>query len=297
MVDFYLVWRPGLPIPNLAGVDVKGYLVSVAHYVKKPKIPNLHDLLSFKGKIIVDSGAYTFIKKGKMPEEKEIAELQSKLGADIAIPLDFPLFMAKTNKERKTFQMKTLANNDLWNSFSDKYNFDVFGVIQGSYNDIPDLIPQISQEFVALGGKAIQPTNGKIYSRAKLQKDIQQIKSCDKSKKIHLLGYSGIESFKKFAPLIDSFDTMAPQLYAGYRTILTDKPTKRKPKWVRYQSQSQEDLDNCPCPTCQNFNKMVLAETQFAEGLRYLHNTWWLINFYKKIERNNQKQLENFFTK
>jgi len=66
-------------------------------------------------KLLVDSGAYTFARKGIDISPYIIIDIQERLKADVAIPLDYPFMPGMSLLEMRKNWKRTIENLKLWN--------------------------------------------------------------------------------------------------------------------------------------------------------------------------------------
>ncbi len=79
------------------------------YYGQEAEKRGIHDIIKFDGAIMTDSGGYQVLEYGDVDVSPfEIADFETKIGCDIAIPLDKPTGFGLQKKKARSFVEQTL---------------------------------------------------------------------------------------------------------------------------------------------------------------------------------------------
>jgi 7-cyano-7-deazaguanine tRNA-ribosyltransferase len=123
------------------------------HYGDDAIKRGIHNIIDFDGSVMTDSGGYQVLEYGDVDvSHEEMSEFETKIGSDIAIPLDKPTGYGLPKKKAKSFVEHTLkvskqvlkkkANGQIW-----------VGPIQGGEH--MDLVRKSTKTLVDYGFKML----------------------------------------------------------------------------------------------------------------------------------------------
>ncbi|MFH1328156.1 MAG: tRNA guanosine(15) transglycosylase TgtA [Candidatus Bathyarchaeota archaeon] len=243
----------------------------------------VHDLLSYPGAVMTDSGAYQILRYGQIDADPiDIAKFQEKINTDIGVILDVPTgwvashsYAEMTVKETIRRAEKTLENLErrdiLW-----------VGPIQGGrYLDLVALsarkMAKLPFDIYALGS----PTQiMEQYLFDTLTDMIMTAKiNLPPHKPLHLFGAGHPCLFPFIVALgCDIFDSAAYAIYAREERYLTENGTIRL--------QNLEYLP-CSCPICSNLTSDQLKERwkEERESLLARHNLYVCMSEIQRVKQ------------
>lgn len=231
----------------------------------------IHQLLSFDGIIMTDSGAYQILRYGSVEIDAiEVVEFQKSIGSDIAVILDEPTGNVKDRRQAEESVRITLERARQSLQYIDDKRIWVLPVQGGSFLDLVEYSARESSKLAekygmyALGSPTVHLER---YEYAILLDMIYHAKRhLPLTKPLHLFG-AGHPMIIPFAVAlgVDAFDSASYILYARDNRYLTLSRTYRL-----------EDLDYfpCNCPICRKYNPRDLLEMPRLERVRLLaiHN-------------------------
>lgn len=189
-------------------------------HVEKIEKLGVHEALGYRGTIIADSGAFSYVSEDEPPfDTSKLLEYYDRCGFDIGATMDHLIIgqIKKDEDERKRRYNITLKNAEkMREEWLENYqeSFDLMGAIQGwdpkSYGDAAERLIGKGFNYLGIGGLAGASTE-------KLSSVVKEVDSRRKSMgadvKIHVFGVSPIrqgsmELLKVFRERgVDSFDT------------------------------------------------------------------------------------------
>lgn len=216
----------------------------------------IHDIIKFDGAIMTDSGGYQVLEYGDVDVSPfDIADFETRIGSDIAIPLDKPTGFGLPKKKAKSFVEHTLAvskktleqsidNGQIW-----------VGPIQGSEHF--ELVKKSTASLVKYGFQMLalgSPVEFMESYNYKLLADmiITAKKSMPLSLPLHLFGAGHPLTIPLAIALgCDTFDSASYILYAREDRYISEDKTAHLSK-ISYFS--------CTCEICSKFTpKEILS--------------------------------------
>jgi len=189
-------------------------------HVEKIEKLGVHEAIGYRGTIIADSGAFSYVSEEEPPFDTSVLlEYYDRCGFDIGATMDHLILgqIEKDEEERKRRYNITLKNAEkMHKEWLELYqdSFSLMGAIQGwdpkSYGDAAERLMERGFNYLGIGGLAGASTE-KLASVVK-EVDLRR-KSIGADVKIHVFGVSPIrqgsmELLKSFrANGVDSFDT------------------------------------------------------------------------------------------
>ena len=282
-----------------------------------------HKFISWPGAILTDSGGFqvfslsdlnTITDEGVRFQShldgsfhyftpKAIIEIQKKIGADIIMPLDYPIEYPAEKFDVQTSNRITIK----WAVESKKamaevhgyyeYTQSLFGIVQGGI--FKDLRKLSAEEIVALdfagysiGGLSVGEPKELLYEFAEYTADL-----LPDNKPKYLMGVGKPEDIIECIGMgIDMFDCVLPTRVGRNGWAFT-RTGRLVIKNARYKEDFSPLDDTCECYTCATFERSYLrhlfnAGESLGPRLTSLHN----ITFYQRITREARKAIsENNF--
>jgi 7-cyano-7-deazaguanine tRNA-ribosyltransferase len=246
------------------------YILHGSEDLREPALrQGLHDLLSFPGAIMTDSGSFQLAEYGDIDvTTRGILNFQQAIGADIGTPVDIPTppgaSREQARKERATTQerLETAAAMDTGGML-------VSAPIQGA--TFPKLREQAAREAYETG-LSLYPIGAVVplmneYRYAELVEVVAAAKrGLGQDAPVHLFGAGHPMTFALAAALgCDLFDSAAYAIYARDDRYLTVRGTEHL-----------EDLTAlpCACPVCVEHTPGELRDAEESRRQRLLgeHN-------------------------
>jgi len=242
------------------------------HYGQDAVKRGIHDIIKFDGAVMTDSGGYQVLEYGDVDVSPfDIADFETKIGSDIAIPLDRPTGFGLPKKKAKSFVEQTLKaakktieqrldNGQIW-----------VGPIQGSEHfelvkKSTALLVDYGFQMLALGS----PVEFMESYNYKLLADmiITAKKSMPLSLPLHLFGAGHPLTIPLAIALgCDTFDSASYILYAKEDRYISEDKTIHLSK-ISYFS--------CTCEICSKFTPkelLSMKEEQRIDKIA-LHNLY-----------------------
>ncbi len=270
----------------------------------------LHKFMGFKGAILTDSGGFQIysladlreLKKDKVvfrshidgqyitftPEK--VIEIQSKLGSDIAIILDWPTPYPATYKEAKEHMDLTTdwAKRALEFRETNCPDTTVFGIVQGgTFEDLriehAKTLREMDFDGFAIGGLAL--------GEPKIERDkiIDKVTpNLPEDKVRYLMGVGYPEDILTAVALgVDLFDCVLPTRNARTGTVFTTVGELTIRNAVYKEDFSPLDPE-CNCYTCKNFSRAYIrhlfnAGEILGPRLATYHSLYFFIKLMKDI--------------
>ena len=224
------------------------------HYGQEATSRGIHDIIKFDGAVMTDSGGYQVLEYGDVDVTPvEIADFETKIGCDIAIPLDKPTGFGLPKKKAKSFVEQTLLaakktiekridNGQIW-----------VGPIQGSEHF--DLVKKSTLSLVDYGfemlalGSPVEFMESYNY-RLLANMIITAKKNMPLSIPLHLFGAGHPLTIPLAVSLgCDTFDSASYILYARKGRYISEDKTTHLSK-ISYFS--------CTCEVCSKFTPKEL---------------------------------------
>jgi len=284
------------------------------YQIKKSKIFNqisserdLKNLLKLSKniKLYVDNGAFSFIKKGKFPNDKEYIKFIENVKPHwYPIPADFIPHPSEDKDIQFEKFLKTMEYNK---KYMDKGYTPVIHAglfFENFLTEIKKINP--SPRRLAIGGLVPHMLLSKNGSREIVIKTLKIIRKEFPSTEIHVFGIGGITTvyLLKLAN-IDTFDTMGWRIRAVWGIIQIPGKGERQivPKeedkgWkIPYPDEDDwKILKSCKCPVCRKGKHNLLRKKNF-DGFeaRAIHNLYVISQEVKKLNKfKNKKSLFNY---
>ena len=243
----------------------------------------LKNILSFKGVLMTDSGAYQILRYGSIDENnRSIVEYQERLDQDIAVILDIPTSSEASREEALASVQETLRRaREVLDIISGSEKIWVLPIQGGSYIDLVEYSAREASEtpyykMYGIGSPVTFLENyefDKILSTVIAAKKILPI-----DKPIHLFG-AGHPMIIPFAVAlgVDSFDSASYLLYARENRYMTEEGTKRLDELEEFP---------CNCPVCSRYTPRDLREMSSKERTRLLalHNLYVIQREIKRVK-------------
>jgi len=227
---------------------------------------------------------------------QRVIEIQTRLGADIILPLD----ECTSPLHDKEYTSAAMVRTHRWAemaleafSKSRKPHQSLFGIVQGGA--FGDLRKQ-SAEFVStlpFSGFAIGGSLGK--SKNDMHNVLEwTIPGLPEDRPRHLLGIGEVEDiFEAVKRGIDTFDCVAPTRMARTGTFLVRGEPRYRMHILnsRFRSDHRPIDPDCPCYTCTNFSRAYLrhlfaAKEPLAITLATIHNLAFMERLMSEVRRS-----------
>jgi len=270
------------PVPGKNLIDVSTFqsifdvdLIITSSYILRKRFAekklNLHELTSFSGPIMTDSGAYQSLVYGEVEITPENAiSYQELIESDFGVPLDIPI--SKNDSYEIAHNKVETTLERCKNIINVKQESDVtwLGPIQGGkYLDLIEKSAKTISSIDTFGmfaiGSVVEIMNDYRYDIL-LEMILTAKQFLDPRKPIHLFG-AGHPSIFPFivAAGCDSFDSASYALYAQDDRYITNT-----------QTFLLEDLEAfpCNCPMCLSSTPQALKQQPKKARMKFLaaHN-------------------------
>lgn len=270
-------------------------------------VRDVHDFMNFKNCIFTDSGGMQILNdellqgidnncvKFKSPFDGKIhdftpelcAEIQSKLGSDVAMVLDDQPHYGKTEEETTVSAMRTVHWAQRFKLAHDNEKQFVFGITQGGVfdnirKDCTQKLVEMGFDGYAIGGLGIgEPAEG----RTRIAKLSNELLPRDKPR--YLMGIGSVEDIlNAIGHGVDIFDSAFPTRNARHGTLYTSSG-KLNIGRKEFESDEKSVDKNCNCELCKNHSLAYLHhlfENYEPTGLRLatIHNLTYMLNLMKE---------------
>ena len=250
------------------------------HYGQEAIKRGIHDIIGFDSSVMTDSGGYQVLEYGGVKvSAPEMAEFETKIKTDIAIPLDKPTGFGLSKTKARSFVDHTLKISKQTLKQSSKNGQIWVGPIQGGEHF--DLVKHSTKELVDYGfemlalGSPVEFMESYEYNL--LAKMIIAARSqMPSSMPLHLFG-AGHPLTIPFAIALgcDTFDSASYILYAKQDRYMTEDRTRHLSEIVNF---------SCNCEVCSKFTPKELLALEESEKINNLglHN---LISIKSEVER------------
>lgn len=260
-------------------VITNAYIVK-NHYGQNAIEQGIHKIIGFDGPVMTDSGGYQVLEYGKVnASPNEIAEFESRIQADIAIPLDKPTGFGLEKKKAKRYIEQTLDasklallqrkdNGQIW--VGPIQGGEHFGLVKYSAKKLVDF----GFEMLALGSPVEFMESYEYNLLAEMI--ISARKQIPISIPLHLFGAGHPLTIPFVVALgCDTFDSASYMLYAKEGRYISEDRTLHL---------AQMENFSCNCEVCSNYTPKQLCEMDEKERINKLalHN---LISIKSEVER------------
>ena len=250
------------------------------HYGEDATKRGIHDIIGFENSVMTDSGGYQVLEYGDIRvTAPEMAEFETKIKTDIAIPLDKPTGFGLPKAKAKSYVDHTLKISKQTLKQSSKNGQIWVGPIQGGEHF--DLVKRSTKTLVDYGfemlalGSPVEFMESYEYNL--LAKMIVAARTqMPSSMPLHLFG-AGHPLTIPFAVALgcDTFDSASYMLYAKKDRYITEDRTRHL---------SEMENFSCNCEICSKFTPKELLALDEQEKINNLglHN---LISIKSEVER------------
>ncbi|MBI2565273.1 tRNA guanosine(34) transglycosylase Tgt [Candidatus Woesearchaeota archaeon] len=281
---------------------------------------SIHDFMGFNGVIATDSGGFQcgsdnfFLRTTNngihfrnpfdgsriILTPKDIAQIQSGIGADIVMVLD-DMPSAKANKEQAVL---SINHTHEWAQLFLEHHKNkkqlVFGICQGGMHKelrekSASFISSLNIQGVSIGGLAVGET--KKQMRDMLKVSLAQI---PEKKPRYMMGIGDpVDIIDAICEGVDMFDSCLPTKHARHNELLTSKGILIIDKAKFKQDHLPLD-QNCNCLTCKNFSRAYLhhlarTKEQLGQRLNTIHNIFFVQNFIEQAKESiKENKLESY---
>ncbi len=227
--------------------------ITLRHYGDEAKEKGIHDILNYDGTIMTDSGGYQVLEYGSIPVKPlEIAQFQTAIKSDIAVPLDKPTGYGLKYEKAKIYVDETLKNAQETLAFISKQDYHAermlwLGPIQGGEH--LDLVRYSATSLDKMGfnifglGSPVELMEA--YEFSILAQMISNMKRSIPAKPIHLFGAGHPLTIPLVVALgCDMFDSASYVLYARDNRYMYANGTVRLDEISYFP---------CCCSTCTQY--------------------------------------------
>lgn len=250
------------------------------HYGQDAIKRGIHDIIGFDSSVMTDSGGYQVLEYGGVKvSAPEMAEFETKIKTDIAIPLDKPTGFGLPKAKAKSYVEHTLKISKQTLKHSSKNGQIWVGPIQGGEHF--ELVKYSTKALVDYGfemlalGSPVEFMESYEYNL--LARMIIAARSqMPSSMPLHLFG-AGHPLTIPFAIALgcDTFDSASYMLYAKKGRYITEDRTRHLSEIVNF---------SCSCEVCSKFTPKELLALEESDKINNLglHN---LISIKSEVER------------
>lgn len=230
--------------------------ITLRHYGDEARRRGIHDIISYDGAVMTDSGGYQVLEYGSVEVEPAMmAQFENDIKSDIPIPLDRPTGYGLEHEKAKEYVAITLKNA--------LQSLRVIGNNTGAIWVAPvqgaehfDLVEYSARELDTMGfemmalGSPVELMEA--YEFAMLARMIVSAKRVIPAKPIHLFGAGHPLTIPLAIALgCDTFDSASYMLYAKDNRYMTPNGTVRLDE-LAYLS--------CQCPVCSSHTVQELHD-------------------------------------
>lgn len=277
-------------IPDLRAMLVNIHLLRQSGMVDQLSTRGLHDFFGVNGIFMVDSGGFQSGTDHTRLKPNEILHLQEAIGADIAIPLDTPVYPDDTIAgQRHTESMQTTVKNALAALRNrTREEMLVYAPLHGNSSQVMiNMLDYLQRkgdfDGFAIGG--LVPKRSDIFSMVDL---IMAVRRHLKDRPLHVLGIGGPAMIPLLVYLgVDTFDSSS-YIRAGANRVyfLPDHGA------VSLLDMSLADRLPCVCPVCSTHTAEKICAERRLIGL---HNLWMIAYELRKLKLHiRQNDLEAY---
>ncbi len=313
---------------DIEQLGIHALITNAYHLLMRPgvevieKMGGIHDFMNWDGIIFTDSGGFQMIRKGfeqditddrvkfkseydgsvfELTPRKNI-ELQMRLGADVAMCLDY----CPPHPADKETLLASVEKTTRWAKECRTKDGAIFGISQGGVD--PALrakscteIADIDFQGNAIGGLSIGEPTDDMYRMLEIAHDIYPPNSPR-----YLMGLgSPVEMLESIGRGIDLFDSAYPTRNARHGTIFTQYGPIDIRK-AKYRCDKSSLDDDCICPTCKRYSRAYinhLCRTKELSWMRMvtIHNLHFILSLIRNarvaINSGDFKDFKNDFAK
>lgn len=273
-------------IKDIEQLGFNAFITNILHVrraVKELNVKDVHELLSFNGPIMTDSGGYQLLVYGRVEiTPREVIELQERHGSDIAVILDLPTGNMSHSEAKQRVDETIRRARELIDVRSDPSILWVAPIQGAPYLDLVKYctkqLSSLEFEIYAIGS----PTTIMESYRYDILLDLIHTVKCTLTieKPVHLFG-AGHPMMLSLAVALgcDLFDSASYILYAKEHRYMTSTRTYRIDKLEYFP---------CSCPVCSKHSPQELNEMLEKERTKTiaLHNLYVLMSEIRSIKQS-----------
>ena len=258
--------------------------ISRNHYGDEAIKKGIHKIIDFDGSIMTDSGGYQVLEYGDVKvTPPEMAEFETGIMTDFAIPLDKPTGFGLPKKIAQQYVDQTLSVSQKTLKNSKKNGQIWIGPIQGGEHF--DLVKKSTRSLVDFGFKMLALGSPVEFMESYEYKLLAQMiiaakKEIPHSIPLHLFG-AGHPLTIPFAVALgcDTFDSASYMLYAKQGRYITEDGTRHLSDIVVFP---------CNCEVCSKFTPKELQQLENTERINNiaLHNLFSIKEEVDKVKQS-----------
>ncbi len=268
--------RQEIPLEEIKNVGFDQIITNayLAYRRSKGKVDkSIHEILGWKGAIMMDSGGYQVLEYGDIKvTQDEILSFQSKIRTDIGVILDIPTGLG-TREDAELTVRKTLQRAREALKIIDPANDEILWVLPVQGGGYLDILSYSAKESDRLPYKMLALGSPTVFLE-KYRYDIildmiyTVKKHSNPAKPLHLFG-AGHPLIIPFAVAlgVDTFDSASYIFYARDERYMTETGVYRL---------SELDYLPCSCPICRKYSLEDLRDMERSERVKLiaLHNLY-----------------------
>ena len=221
-------------------------------------------------------------KKVHLITPEKSMEIQSELGADVVMCLDY---MPRYGDKKKDIQRSVELTYQWAKRCKESYNGNgrLFGIIQGGiYKDLrrksAELITSLDFDGYAIGGLGIGENKKEMFDAVESILDF-----LPKNKPKYLMGIGSPDDVKHAIKLgVDIFDSAYPTRVGRHCLIFTKNGNLELDKKI-FRTDFNKIEKECECETCKNFSRaylhhLIKIKEPLAKRLMSMHNLFFMKN-------------------
>ncbi len=299
----------GVSVEELKACQAQIILGNTYHLYLRPgcevmtQMNGLHSFMNWDRPILTDSGGFQFFSLAKLAKFKDegvsfqshidgsrhlftperAVEIQTILGSDIMMSLDWCMGYPATKKEAATALEKTTQwakrGRDFWIEKGQPNN--LFGIVQGGmYSDLRSTsarqLSDLDFPGYSIGGLSVGEPTELMYEMAD-----HTVPLLPKEKPKYVMGVGTPENLVELTSMgVDMFDCVMPSRNARNGQLFTSKGTMNISN-ARFKLDKEPIDSECSCYTCQNYSRAYLSHLyRTRELLSYRLNTIHNLHYY-----------------
>jgi len=260
------LWIEGkFPAPWEKASSVILSLYHILQYPRKERIleEGIHRVLRTDRPVIIDSGGFQYMKKGRTLDPLSVLEYQRKCGCDIGITFDYPIPPTIEEEEKRRRIEETIESANLTLTHHDG-TFLLYAAIHGSdAEEILQCRRALASGFDGYGIGSLVPKK----SHYEHLVDLIYAARNSTEKPLHCFGITGFPALFALSYLgVNTFDSWTYVVAAAFKEYI--HPDKLNRVKLR-----KSDIPDCDCTICMEYGKREFLEpTSSSEVLLSLHN-------------------------
>ncbi|MBI9088527.1 MAG: tRNA guanosine(34) transglycosylase Tgt [Desulfobacterium sp.] len=299
----------GVSVEELKACQAQIILGNTYHLYLRPgcevmtQMNGLHSFMNWDKPILTDSGGFQFFSLAKLAKFKDegvsfqshidgsrhlftpekAVEIQTILGSDIMMSLDWCMGYPATKNEANTALEKTTIwakrGRDYWIEKGQPNN--LFGIVQGGmYSDLRSAsarqLSDLDFPGYSIGGLSVGEPTELMYEMAD-----HTVPLLPKEKPKYVMGVGTPENLVELTAMgVDMFDCVMPSRNARNGQLFTSKGTMNISN-ARFKLDKGPIDSECSCYTCQNYSRAYLSHLyRTRELLSYRLNTIHNLHYY-----------------